>query len=268
VPTTYPIILAHGICPIDKLIQPFSDLDNRDDDRLHYFRKIRSTLRENGFLAFHSRVSWAADLERRASDLKKEITRITENFSKWARVHIIAHSMGGLDARHMIFRHQMQDRVASLTTIGTPHLGTAFADWGIKRFGLLLDMLRPFGLNMGGFKGLTRESCAKFNDITIDFEKSNGVLYQTIAGVQPLNRIFRPLRYSYRIIWREEGENDGLVSLKSATWRDEYLLERLDADHFDQIGWWDGSKGTWMDKEAFERRIRQFYVRISSGLKD
>jgi hypothetical protein len=76
------------------------------------------------------------------------------------------------------------------------------------------------------------------------------------------------LRYSYRIIWREEGENDGLVSLKSATWRDEYLLERLDADHFDQIGWWDGSKDAWMDKEAFERRIRQFYLRISGGLKD
>jgi triacylglycerol lipase len=268
VPTTYPIILAHGICPFDKLIQPFSDVDNRDDDRLHYFREIRSTLRQNGFLAFHSRVSWAADLERRASDLKKEITRVTEDFSRWERVHIIAHSMGGLDARHMIFRYQMQDRVASLTTIGTPHLGTAFADWGVKRFGILLDMVRPLGLNLEGFKDLTRKSCKKFNDITRDFEKKNGVLYQTIAGVQPVNRIFRPLRFSYRIIWREEGENDGLVSLKSATWSDEYLLERLDADHFDQIGWWDGSKAAWMDKEAFERRIRKFYLRISGGLKD
>ena len=121
-PTSYPIILAHGICPFDKLIQPFSDMDNRDDDRFHYFRKIRSTLRQNGFLAFHSRVSWAAGLERRASDLKKEISKITENFSNWARVHIVAHSMGGLDARMMIFKYQMQDRVASLTTIGTPHL--------------------------------------------------------------------------------------------------------------------------------------------------
>lgn len=267
-PTAYPIILAHGICPFDKLIQPFSDMDNRDDDRLHYFRKIRSTLRQNGFLAFHSRVRWAADLERRASDLKKEITRITENFSRWRRVHIIAHSMGGLDARQMIFKYQMQDQVASLTTIGAPHMGTAFADWGLKRFGILLDMVRPFGLNLEGFKDLTRESCRRFNDITRDFEKNNGVLYQTVAGVQPLNRIFRPLRYSYRIIWREEGENDGLVSLKSATWRDEYLLEILDADHLDQIGWWDRSKGAWMEKEAFERRIRQFYLRISGRLKD
>ncbi len=267
-PTVYPIILAHGICPFDKLIRPFSDMDNREDDRLHYFRKIRSTLRQNGFLAFHSRVRWAVDLDRRASDLKKEITRITEHFTRWGRVHIIAHSMGGLDARQMIFKYQMQDRVASLTTIGTPHLGTPFADWGVKRFGILLDMVRPFGLNLEGFKDLTRESCRRFNDITSDFEKNNGVLYRTVAGVQPLNRIFRPLRYPYRIIWREEGENDGLVSLKSATWRDEYLLEILDADHLDQIGWWDRSKGGWMEKEAFERRIRQFYLRISGGLND
>jgi triacylglycerol lipase len=268
VPTAYPIILAHGICPFDKLIQPFSDTDNRDDDRFHYFRKIRSTLRQNGFLAFHSRVRWASNLERRASDLRKEISRITENFSRWRRVHIIAHSMGGLDARQMIFRYQMQDHVASLTTIGTPHLGTAFADWGIKRFGIFLDMVRPFGLNLEGFKDLTRRSCQLFNNITKDFEKNNGVLYRTVAGVQPLNRIFRPLRYSYRIIRREEGENDGLVSLKSATWKDEYLLEILDADHLDQIGWWDRSKGNWMEKETFERHIRQFYLRISGGLED
>ena len=267
-PTSYPIILAHGICPFDKIIRPFSELDNLEDDRLHYFRKIRTILRQNGFVAFHSRVSWAASIERRASDLKKEITRITENFSKWTRVHIIAHSMGGLDARQMIHEYQMEDQVASLTTIGTPHLGTAFADWGVKKFGIFLDMVRPFGLNFDGFKQLTRESCQTFNKKTRDFEKQNGVLYQTVAGVQPLNMIFWPLRYSYRIIWREEGENDGLVSLESAAWKDEYLLEVLDADHFDQIGWWDGSKRAWLGREAFERRIHQFYLRISSGLKD
>lgn len=124
---SFPIILAHGISPFDRVIHPFSEIDNRDDDRCHYFRKIRSSLIKNGYLAFHNRVGWT-------SDLKKEITRITKNFTRWPKVHIIAHSMGGLDARQMIFRYQMQDRIASLTTIGTPHLGTSFADWGMKRF--------------------------------------------------------------------------------------------------------------------------------------
>lgn len=269
VSASYPIILAHGICPFDRVIRPFSDLDNRDDDRSHYFRKIRSTLLQKGFIAFHSRVSWAADLARRALDLRKEITRITDNFSRWPRVHIIAHSMGGLDARQMIYKYRMEERIASLTTIGTPHLGTAFVDWGIRRFGKLLEMIRHFGLNLGGFNDLTRESCQRFNEITKDFEKSNSVLYQTVAGVQPLNRIFRPLRFSYRIIWEEEGENDGLVSLRSATWRDEYLVEVMDADHLNQIGWWDRSESiTGVDREAFERTVRQLYLEIADGLKE
>jgi len=55
-------------------------------------------------------------------DLKNEIIRITDNFSRYPRVHIIAHSMGGLDARLMIYRYRLEDRVASLTTVGTPIL--------------------------------------------------------------------------------------------------------------------------------------------------
>lgn len=267
--TDLPIILAHGICPFDRIIHPFSSKDNTDDDRFHYFRKIRSTLISNGFLAFHSRVGWASDLERRASDLREEIVRLTDNFSKWQRVHIIAHSMGGLDARMMIYKYQMQNQVVSLTTIGTPHLGTAYADWGIKRAGILLALVRPFGLNLEGFKNLTRESCHKFNETLRAFESQNGVVYRTYAGVQPLNRIFRPLRFSYRIIWRAEGENDGLVSLRSARWRKEYFVEVMDADHLNQIGWFGKREAdTGMDRETFERNIRKTYLKIAGAFRD
>jgi hypothetical protein len=48
------------MCPFDIVIRPFSDLDNTDDDRFPYFRQIRSALLSHGFVAFHSRVSWAA----------------------------------------------------------------------------------------------------------------------------------------------------------------------------------------------------------------
>ena len=46
--------------------------------------------------------------------------------------------MGGLDARYMIASLGMEARVLSLTTVGTPHRGTAFADWGMPAFGRLL----------------------------------------------------------------------------------------------------------------------------------
>ncbi|MGD9725966.1 MAG: esterase/lipase family protein [Nitrospiraceae bacterium] len=44
------------------------------------------------------------------------------------RVHIIAHSMGGLDGRWVIAEGSVTDRIDSLTTIATPHRGTSLGD--------------------------------------------------------------------------------------------------------------------------------------------
>ena len=38
----------------------------------------------------------------------------------------------------MISRLGMAPRVLSLTTLGTPHRGSAFADWGVRRFARLV----------------------------------------------------------------------------------------------------------------------------------
>lgn len=267
--TSYPIILAHGICAFDSPMRPISGQDNTEDDARHYFRKIRSTLMAHGFTVFHSRVSWAGSLEKRAEDLGEVLRRITGGFSRWPRVHIIGHSMGGLDARWMTFRFRMEDRVASITTIGTPHHGSSYADWGLKRFGRLLGAVRYLGLSLEGLRDLTREACRHRNTLMKDFEEHCGVAYQTVTGAQPIERIFAPLRFSYRLIWREEGENDGLVSLVSAGWEESRILERMDADHLNQIGWWDPAEGrAGFDREAFEAKIRETYVRIAAGLRD
>ena len=107
------------------------------------------------------------------------------------------------------------------------------------------------------------------NDELEEFERSNGVIYRTIAGAQPRERVYMPLRLSHWIVEKEEGENDGLVSVVSATWRKEYFLEKIDADHFNQLGWWDrGEARSGTDREAFEQIMRDLYVRIASGLKD
>ena len=45
-------------------------------------------------------------------------------------VNFLAHSMGGLDCRHLITHVKPQDYTPlSLTTIGTPHRGSPFMDW-------------------------------------------------------------------------------------------------------------------------------------------
>ncbi|RLC30902.1 MAG: hypothetical protein DRH37_04315 [Deltaproteobacteria bacterium] len=267
--TNYPIILAHGICPFDGIFAALLRWDNGTRDRYHYFKNIRTTLRNHGFEVFHARVSWAAEMDRRAGELRDEILCMTDQFRKWPRVHIIAHSMGGLDSRWMIYRYQMDNRVASLTTIGAPHHGTSCADWGLKRSGWLIRAAGIIGLNIRGFRDLTRDSCAERNRMMADFEENNAVCYQTVSGVQPIERIFLPLRPSFRVIWKNEGENDGLVSLRSSMWKEKYLVAKIDADHLNQIGWWDrGEAKSGMDRKSFEKRIQEVYLRIARGLTD
>lgn len=263
----YPIILAHGICPFDKVIRPFGIKDNSDDDRNHYFRGIRSHLISKGFLVFHSRVSWGGPLKKRAKELREVILRITGNFKKWDKVHIIGHSMGGLDARLMVYKYKMHEHILSITTIGTPHWGSSYADWGLKRMGALIWFFMMMGLDIRGFRNLTTKACAELNLKLRDFEKNNGVIYRTVAGWEPYERLFKPLRFPYKIINRYEGKNDGLVSVKSATWRDEYLIEVIEADHLNQIGWWNKEESlSGLMREEFENKIREFYLRLVMGL--
>ena len=229
----------------------------------------RSTLMRHGYTVFHTHVAWGAGVDRRARDLRNEILHITDGFRRWPRVHIIAHSMGGLDARRMLFTYRMEQHIASLTTIATPHRGTSYADWGIRHFRFLIPLCRVFGLHIEGVLDLTRPSCLRFNEVTAAYEAGNGVVYRTVAGIQPTERIFLPMRFSHGIILREEGENDGLVPLESAVWRPEVHLKTIHADHLNQIGWWHpGVKKAGISRRAFEAEIGRFYLDLAAGLAD
>ncbi len=104
----YPIVLAHGIARFDFLLNFFSKtLDalglnvDSPNDALHYFKGIAGHLRSHGFDVYHSSVSFAGRVDRRAEDLRNEVNKVLTLRGR-KKVHIIAHSMGGLDARHMI----------------------------------------------------------------------------------------------------------------------------------------------------------------------
>eukprot|EP01121_Diplochlamys_sp_Union-15-3_P001812 TRINITY_DN11575_c0_g1_i1.p1 TRINITY_DN11575_c0_g1~~TRINITY_DN11575_c0_g1_i1.p1 ORF type:complete len:179 (+),score=8.87 TRINITY_DN11575_c0_g1_i1:54-539(+) len=82
---------------------------------------------------------------RRAELLKDQILEFVNDF-KTEKVNLIAHSMGGLDARHFITNLGGHKVVASLTTISTPHHGSHYADWFVKQIGerIMLDKLSPY----------------------------------------------------------------------------------------------------------------------------
>jgi triacylglycerol lipase len=232
-------------------------------------------LKENGFTVYHSSVSWAADVNTRAEDLKKNILKTLEK-ENCKKVNIIAHSMGGLDARHMLFNDRLSgkihNRIASVTTISTPHEGSPFADWGTNNLPHVIPIAQKLGLDLNAFKDLRTDKCRKFNSSTevMNFEKEceKNIIFQSYAGRQDFWSIFDALKLSFYIIEKKEGDNDGLVSVASAKWRDRYFKGVLEnTDHLNEIGWWDSAQMYCGEsqKELLER-IHKIYLDISKDL--
>ena len=243
--TRYPIVLVHGLLGFSKIgVEGFGALT--------YFHGIPRHLGKHGYRVWVTEVGKTDGVEARARQLKTSIDQLTAG-----KVNIVAHSMGGLDARHMITHLGMADRVASLVTIGTPHRGTSFADWGTTHLGGTVPLLDALGVHTAAFFDLTSQACEAFNRKTPD---APGVRYFSYSGTQARARIFPPLQVSYDIIQEREGPNDGLVSRRSAQWG-QYLGD-LDADHLNLVGW----KFAWERGETFD--AKKFYLGIAQMLKD
>ena len=274
----FPILLVHGVCRFDELWREALNVDNSEDpdlDNLHYFKGIRTMLMKAGFRVFHSNVPWAASVEDRADSLRENISGLLADTGA-EKVNIIAHSMGGLDTRHMLYRDRkkgrIHERIASITTISTPHGGSPFADWGIKNLGALIPLAAKLKVDIRAFHDLTTDACRRFNDApgVIEFEDeiSRRIQISTYAGRQNYLGVVGVLKPSFRIIQSLEGENDGLVSIKSARWRGAFFQSILDrTDHLNELGWWD-----WDQLSAFEsptaltKRIHKFYLDVARKL--
>src|SRR5262249_9407981 len=167
--------------------------------------------RERGFCVLYPRVSPTGGVAIRAGELQEQITRWTNE-----PVNLIAHSMGGLDARYLITHLGMAYQVRSLTTISTPHRGTCVADWFIANFRQripLLIALEALGFNVDGFRDCRLAACQEFNASTPDMP---GVKYFSYGGEVPAARLSPVLRRSWNMLTPVEGPNDGLVSVASA----------------------------------------------------
>ncbi len=275
---TFPIILAHGVCRFDKLSNEILNLDNNDDpkmDHLHYFRGIRTMLKVQGFCVYHSNVGWAAGLETRSQDLKKSIDAVLKKKGA-QKVNIIAHSMGGLDSRHMLFNgrtsNRIHERIASLTTISTPHEGSPFADWGTDHLPLVIPAARDLGLDLKALEDLRTDRCKAFNQspAVTAFEEEAGekILFQSYAGKQKFWGVLAALKLPFYIIEKSEGENDGLVSVRSAMWHDRYFKGVIpETDHLNELGWWEPAQLYAGESDSqLLKRIHDFYLQIAKGL--
>ena len=290
----FPIILAHGIARFDILREKLDEEINLPasqlDDELQYFKNIRTFLNANEFPSvFNTNVEFAGSVDLRAVQLKHKVEEIIAETGA-EKVHIIGHSMGGLDARKMIVDMEMAEKVASLTTIGTPHLGTILADSVIKIGGkfLLKFLQEAVNLDLDGFNDLTITACDEFNKRANDSEAKNGVFYQVYSSFERGDDIFFPLAGSWLFIQSHDGRNDGLVSVRSQKWTDELIASDgtrktivqkefpLPADHLNQVGWWDWEEsvnplfgGSFHNQKAnYEGQIKNIYLGIARDLEN
>ncbi|MBR0207029.1 MAG: triacylglycerol lipase [Clostridia bacterium] len=117
--TRYPIVLVHGLAMKDTFF-------------MKSWGRIDRLLRIQGYTVYKSDVDGFGTVAGNAAQLKAEIEGILRETGA-EKVNLIAHSKGGLDAKYMIQQLDMADRVASLTTLCTPHRGTPIASF-ILRF--------------------------------------------------------------------------------------------------------------------------------------
>jgi triacylglycerol lipase len=117
----YPIVLLHGMSGFGTLeVGPVA---------VTYFNGVVEDLTKNGESVFVTLAPPYDTSEVRAAAIAQQIDLVLLHTGK-AKVNVIGHSQGGLDARVLASPNGLGygDRIASVTTIATPHRGSKVAD--------------------------------------------------------------------------------------------------------------------------------------------
>jgi triacylglycerol lipase len=242
----HPVVLVHGVLGFVR--QTVGRLLS-----FAYFQGVEDALREAGASVRTVALPALGGVETRARALAAEVERLGA-----PRVNLVAHSMGGLDARWYVGRLGGHERVASLVTIATPHRGTAVADWGGLRLGRALAghrLLEGLGVQRAAFDDLRSSECERRNETLAGEPEAPTFSY---GGARPWYAVAAPLQFSFRLLQRAEGPNDGLVSAASARWGE--YRGTLEADHFAQTGW------HWTPPGLGRFAHLDFYARVASDL--
>lgn len=187
-PSRHAIVLAHGF-------------DASDTNRWSFY-KLETALERDGHLVHAARVAPYRGVPDRATELGRHVdAALAECRAKpgcdASKVHVIAHSMGGLDSRYLVAKLGYADRVASVTTISSPHRGSAIAD---KILALTPGLADPAIDALAGLwartftdrdlaqnsdvraalTSISESNAARFN---ADVKDAPGVYYQSWAGI-------------------------------------------------------------------------------------
>lgn len=279
----YPIVLAHGFFGFEQ----FAGLDF-----VTYFYGVKDDLKKNGVEVHTPAVDPFNDSTTRGAQLYTAIQDILAKTGA-AKVNIVGHSQGGLDAR--VVAHDHPEVVASVVTIATPHHGTPIADILVK---LLSDpnaqqitdaivkligapLYDKIGNSTSVVKPLELFSQPGITAFNAKYPDAANVFYASIAGrtalagdggdcspdkPTPITKLWTgdldPIDPGLAIVEPvlsggiDGIVNDGLVRVRDAKWGEFWGC--VPADHLDEVGQLLGDSpglGNSFDYKQFYRKI-------------
>lgn len=251
----YPVVLVHGLAAKNF---PF----------INAFGSIPRFLARQGLQVSVPNHDGVGTIAGNARQLVSEIEAICKSCGA-EKVNLIAHSKGGLDVRYLITHLGMASRVASVTTLSTPHRGSRLcasilkgpkpliklSAWVINLFFRIMGDRNPDILSAA--RELTGEAMAAFNRCTPNHPD---VYYQSYASqVSKANAflVYLPYQISRHC---EQDETDGLVSVHSSQWGDYQGQIDGHPNHVQMVALTPSKKK--------RRAVGNFYLQIITQLRD
>lgn len=244
--TRYPLFFMHGLAGFDSLLNV-----------MDYWLGVDELLTNTGYhVEIHGVPAFDTTYVR--TGYWQEYLQELVDTGVGRKFNLIGHSQGGLDARYFASVLDTENRVASITTIATPHTGSSVAEllsMGMDISpdnGALIDAMVNWGSELFGTTGesfsgqlaqMSPDAMELFNQEVPDVR---GVQYFSWAGKscrytqfacqvqQQGETVSSYFLLSHAYMELREGDNDGLVSTTSAQWGE--FLGILPADHMDEVG--------------------------------
>ncbi|MCO5785861.1 lipase [Pseudomonas sp. G11-1] len=249
--TQYPIVLAHGMLGWDSMLG------------IDYWYGIPQALRKDGADVYITEVSQLDTSEARGEQLLEQVEEIVAISGK-SKVNLFGHSHGGPTIRYVAAVRP--DLVASVTSIGAPHKGSALADFLrempegsageaivaglVNAAGKMINFLSGSPIDtpmnsLGSLESLHSAGAARFNakfpqgiPTTACGEgdyQVNNVRYYSWSGTSPSTNLLDPSDLMMVVAAQTfpKGEaNDGMVGRCSSRLgmviRDNYRMNHLD----------------------------------------
>jgi triacylglycerol lipase len=256
----YPLVMVHGLGFRDQILI------------FNYWGRVSKAIQDLDVEIYYGDNDAWGSIYDSAICIKKAIDEALLK-TKAEKVNIIAHSRGGLDCRYLISSLGYSNRVASLTTISTPHKGSKSLNiihyaprWVITIVAFFVNMYFRI---LGDKNPKFGVACKELSEISsTEFNRNNpnmpGVYYQSFGS--KLARPFNDMMFFLMNILIEliDDENDGIVSFESMKWDNFKAIQpsnpRKGLSHSDVVDL------RWRDRFDFD--ICGFYKGIILGLKE